>query len=144
MDQLLGVLIKKVNNDFQRYSELEAKRIGMTQVQMSIINFLDRHKNQGDLYQTDIEHEFNIQKSTATTLLKLMERKDLITRSASQKDSRYKKILLTKNANRYATRIDQFYQQNNKELRRVLGDKNTDAFVDSLYQIQKYFDDKLN
>lgn len=144
MDQLLGVLIKKVNNDFQRYSELEAKRMGMTQVQMSIINFLDRHRNQGDLYQTDIEHEFNIQKSTATTLLKLMEKKGLITRSASQKDSRYKKILLTKHANRYATRIDQFYQQNNKELRHVLGDKHTDAFVENLHQIQKYFDGKLN
>ncbi|KRK68193.1 hypothetical protein FC79_GL000727 [Lentilactobacillus buchneri DSM 20057] len=52
--------------------------------------------------------------------------------------------MLTKHANRYATRIDQFYQQNNKELRHVLGDKNTDTLVENLHQIQKYFDDKLN
>ncbi len=143
MNQLLGVLIKKLNNDFQRYSDLEAKKMGITQVQMSIINFLYRHRDQGDLYQTDIEHEFNIQKSSATTLLQLMERKSLITRSASKTDSRYKKILLTKKANRFATRIDQFYQQNNKELQNVLG-KNTDVFVQSLYQLQRYFEDKLN
>ncbi|WP_252898176.1 MarR family transcriptional regulator [Apilactobacillus ozensis] len=43
-----------------------------------------------ETFQKDIEEEFYIQKSTASVLLKRMENHNLITRSASLKDSRKK------------------------------------------------------
>lgn len=48
-----------------------------------------------EIFQRDIEREFNIAKSTATSILKLMEKKDLITRVSVEYDERLKKLCLT-------------------------------------------------
>ncbi|MBF5067176.1 MarR family transcriptional regulator, partial [Salmonella enterica subsp. enterica serovar Istanbul] len=90
MTDSIGILVKKLNNDLQRYADREAKQMGLTQVQMSIIDFLARNDSHRSLYQTDGEREFNIQKSSATALLQLMERKALIVRTPSKEDARYK------------------------------------------------------
>nr|WP_252892877.1 helix-turn-helix domain-containing protein [Lentilactobacillus otakiensis] len=75
MSEQIGILLKNINNDLGRYSDREAKKMGITQVQMSIIDFVYRNESKQELYQTDVEREFNIQKSSATALLKLMEKK---------------------------------------------------------------------
>ncbi len=75
MADQIGIMLKNLNNDLQRYSDREAKKMGITQVQMSIIDFIYRDEESRELYQTDVEREFNIQKSSATTLLQLMEKK---------------------------------------------------------------------
>lgn len=143
MEQIIfGALIKKLNNSFQRYSEREAHKVGITQAQMSIIDFLYRNEQQREIYQTDVEREFNIQKSSATALLKLMEKKGLIVRSPSKKDSRYKFILLTTKSRQLADHISAFYRENNEELQHVLGD-DTERFVDDLSKLQKYMDEQL-
>ncbi|HAJ53256.1 MAG TPA: MarR family transcriptional regulator, partial [Lactobacillus sp.] len=43
MTDSIGILVKKLNNDLQRYADREAKQMGLTQVQMSIIDFLSRN-----------------------------------------------------------------------------------------------------
>lgn len=48
--------------------------MGITQVQMSIIDFIYRNEANRELHQTDVEQEFNIQKSSVTALLQLMEK----------------------------------------------------------------------
>lgn len=51
-----------------------------------------------DIFQKDIEEEFSIRRSTATEILKLMEKKNLITREHVAYDARLKKIILTEKA----------------------------------------------
>lgn len=51
---------------------------------------------QKDIFQKDIEKEFNIRPSTATNMLKLMEKNGLIERKSCKEDARLKKIVLTK------------------------------------------------
>ncbi|GAA3194523.1 MarR family winged helix-turn-helix transcriptional regulator [Lentilactobacillus kefiri] len=131
MADQIGIMLKNLNNDLQRYSDREAKKMGITQVQMSIIDFIYRDEESRELYQTDVEREFNIQKSSATTLLQLMEKKDLIVRSPSNHDSRYKMILLTPKARHFAKRIRAFYDHNENDLRQVLGD-DVDSFIKNL------------
>ena len=70
-----------------------AQQYGLTSMQMSIIDFIGRHPDQS-ITQRDIEHEFNIQRSTATTMLQRMEKKHLIKRSVSTEDARQKKVEL--------------------------------------------------
>lgn len=143
MTPQIGILLKNLNNDLQRYSAIEAKKMGLTQVQMSIIDFVYRNEASRELYQTDVEHEFNIQKSSATTLLKLMEKKNLIVRSPSKTDSRYKTILLTAKPRKSAKRIRSFYSTNEEELRADLGPAK-DQFVTNLENLSNYMKDKLN
>ncbi|GAX06430.1 MarR family transcriptional regulator [Secundilactobacillus pentosiphilus] len=143
MEQIIfGALIKKLNNSFQRFSEREAHKIGITQAQMSIIDFLYRNERQREIYQTNVEREFNIQKSSATALLKLMEKKGLIVRAPSKKDSRYKFILLTTKSRQLADHISVFYQANNEELQQVLGD-HAKRFAEDLSKLQTYMDEQL-
>ncbi|WP_029607717.1 MarR family winged helix-turn-helix transcriptional regulator, partial [Lacticaseibacillus rhamnosus] len=131
----LGILVKKLNNDLQRYADREAKQLGLTQVQMSIIDFLARQGTKRPLYQTDVEHEFNIQKSSATALLQLMERKKLIVRVPSKQDGRYKAIQLTEKSQKVAAYIRHFFDQNDAFLRNELGG-NEEVVVTALKQLQ--------
>ena len=62
-----------------------------------IIGYL--YKNQDrDVYQKDLETEFQITRSTVTSILKLMEKKGYIERVSVEKDARLKKLVLTEKA----------------------------------------------
>ncbi|EPC73071.1 MarR family winged helix-turn-helix transcriptional regulator [Lacticaseibacillus paracasei] len=135
MTESLGILVKKLNNDLQRYADREARKIGLTQVQMSVIDFLAREGGNRDLYQTDVEQEFNIQKSSATALLQLMERKQLIVRLPSKQDGRYKRIDLTPKAQKEAAHIQAFFISNDASLRHALG-VDADRVIKALQHLQ--------
>lgn len=51
-----------------------------------------------DVFQRDIEKRFSIRRSTATEILNLMQKNELINRSAVESDARLKKITLTDKA----------------------------------------------
>lgn len=51
-----------------------------------------------DVFQRDFEARFSIRRSTATNILKLMEKNGLITRLPCENDARLKKIVLTQKA----------------------------------------------
>ena len=51
-----------------------------------------------DLYQKDIEEEFQVRKSTATGMLQLMEKKGFIYRESAKQDGRLKRIVPTDKA----------------------------------------------
>lgn len=93
MAQDSGRLLKKAANQLMRNFDKFAQQYGLTSMQMSIIDFIGRHPDQS-ITQRDIEHEFNIQRSTATTMLQRMEKKHLIKRSVSTEDARQKKVEL--------------------------------------------------
>lgn len=116
--------------------------MGLTQVQMSIIDFLYRNQSDRALYQTDVEQEFNIQKSSATTLLQLMEKKGLIHRVPSKTDSRYKVIQLTKKAQQSAKRGRTFYDATEQQLRTILGAQ-SDQFIQNLEILTREMKAKL-
>ena len=68
---------------------------GLTPAQNGILHFiLSRHKER-DLFQKDVEEEFNLRRPTATEILKLMEKRGLIYREEASHDARCKKIIAT-------------------------------------------------
>lgn len=69
----------------------------LTGIQIWVLNFLFRSAEK-DVYQWDVEREFNIRRSTATELLKAMEGGGLIRREPVDFDARLKKIVLTEYA----------------------------------------------
>lgn len=58
-----------------------------------------------DIYQKDIETKFNMKRSTATEILKLMENNGFIERHVDDKDARLKKIILTEKALDYVNYV---------------------------------------
>jgi DNA-binding MarR family transcriptional regulator len=65
-----------------------------TGMQGYILGFLGDHQQQ-DIFQRDIEAEFQIRRPTASRILQLMEKKALIERKSVSYDARLKKVVLT-------------------------------------------------
>lgn len=72
----------------------------LTPMQGRIIGFV-RH-SPGDVFQRDLEAEFEIRRSTASAILQGMERNGLLRREPVARDARLKKLVLTPSAVRYS------------------------------------------
>lgn len=96
----VAILIKILSNHIKRNLDCAAaqgplKNITGTQIQ--IIGYI-HHAAKSDVFQKDIETKYSIRRSTATGILQLMEKNDLITREPVEYDARLKKIMLTEKA----------------------------------------------
>ncbi|MEG2173925.1 MAG: MarR family transcriptional regulator [Oscillospiraceae bacterium] len=69
-----------------------AKRV--TGIHGWVLGYL-RANETHEIFQRDLEREFSVRRSTATTILQLMEKNGLITRSPVAYDARLKRIELT-------------------------------------------------
>ena len=95
---------RHIGNMFRILSNLIRRKIGNELIQSGselsgsqsrIISFLYRETQMRDVYQRDIEEEFDIRRSTVTSTLQLLEKNGYITRQSVDVDARLKKILLT-------------------------------------------------
>lgn len=91
----IGFAIKALSNQLQRSMDCRTGNHEITGMQAGVLDFVFRNQSKGDIFQKDIEAEFNIRGSTATGILSLMEKNGLIIREPVNYDARLKKIVLT-------------------------------------------------
>lgn len=115
MTQDNGRLLKKAANQLNRNFDQFAQQYGLTSMQMAIIDFIGRHEGRV-VTQRDIEHEFNIQRSTATTMLQRMEKKQLIVRQVLKDDARQKQVQLLPDAIKLENVVSQYMLKENERL----------------------------
>src|SRR5699024_12075049 len=95
--------------------------------QIQIIYYLaNSHDN---VYQRDIEKEFNIRRSTEINILKTMEKNNLIWRKSVKSDSRLKRIILSDKAKEMQDAIGKFMDENNQKILSTLGTIERHSFV---------------
>ena len=92
--QIVGYEIHTLDNMIGRIVKLLIEKNGITQMQSWIINYLYDHPEE-DVFQKDLESQFRIARSTATGILKLMEKKELLRREPVPSDARLKRLVLT-------------------------------------------------
>ena len=109
-----GGLLKQANNNMLRHLDQFAQQYDLTGNQMAIIDFITNHAKY-EVFQRDIEHEFEIQRSTTTVLLQRMEKKDLIERFTSLKDARQKAVALTDKAVKIASACQSYLRKEEEE-----------------------------
>lgn len=127
-------LIKVASNEISRGINTFAGKYGLTGTQVQIIYYLSSHSND-IIYQKNIESEFNIRRSTATNILKTMEKNDLIIRRVVQSDSRLKKIILSDKSKGMQDVIDKFMDENDQRILSTLGALERHSFVHALKKI---------
>ncbi|WP_125588397.1 MarR family winged helix-turn-helix transcriptional regulator [Companilactobacillus jidongensis] len=135
MDRLFGTVIKQANNAVNRNAEKFAQTLGLTSVQISIIDYVSRFEDEADVFQRDVEHEFNIRRATATSALKLMEERNLIVRVSVKRDARLKKIILTPKAYALAKQINSYFDITEQRIINSVGIENKDIFRNALKQV---------
>ena len=99
-------------------SDLFKTNPDLTNVKGWTMVFIYRMQEKGlEVYQKDIEQEFNISRSTATELLQNLEQNDFLTREVSLTDGRLKRIVLKDKAIKLQEAvIETFNQVENKLL----------------------------
>lgn len=93
----VGHALIALNNTLRRMAgrdQLEASGSRLTSMQVMILTYLDDHR-EIEVFQKDLEKIFRIRRSTATGILKVMEREGYLTRIPVARDARLKKLTLT-------------------------------------------------
>ncbi len=127
-------LIKIASNEISRGINTFAGKYGLTGTQVQIIHYL-ANTNKDNVYQKDIEQEFNIRRSTTTNILKTMEKDDLVIRRSSKNDSRLKRIILSDKSKEIQDTVDKFMDENDQKILSTLGTLERRSFVHALKKI---------
>ena len=129
-EKLVGFEIKTVHNllkrDFDKLP-IHDKFNNLTGVQKWVVAYLSEHEGQ-DVFQRDLEEEFSIRRSTATGILQLMEKNDLIIRQPVSYDARLKKLVLTKKASEIQNEIHKEIEKHDKKVREGITEEEVRSF----------------
>jgi DNA-binding MarR family transcriptional regulator len=100
-------------NKLRRCLDTSFTRIGLTGVQGAILYFIYTQKGRHDIFQRDIEMEFDIRRSSVTSVLQGLERSGFILRENVAEDARLKKLTLTAKAVKISEKIAEFIDKTN-------------------------------
>lgn len=89
-----------------------------------------------DIFQRDFEREFDIRRSTASSILSLMEKNGLITRQSVESDGRLKKIMLTDKAVDIHKRVEAAFDKMEEDIMKGISEEETEAFLKTLDRIK--------
>lgn len=135
----IGVEIKVLANLIGRcLNEIrfEDKCCDLTGPQCLILSYLYRHSNK-DIFQKDIELEFNVRRSSVTGLLKCLEANGFIERESVEHDARLKKIILTAKAYEYKNILENHVNELEKILTNNLSKQEIDDLIRIIGKIKK-------
>ena len=97
----VGLTMRILTNQLRRKieNEIAAQLPGeVTFWQGRVLGYIRKHSQDRDVFQKDIEQAFDIRRSTATGILQLLEKNELLIREPCVHDARMKKITLTPKA----------------------------------------------
>lgn len=108
-ERRVGIQIKTVNNSIKRFisNRPTTKLIDkLTGTNTWLLAFIAEQNAKGkDVFQRDIEETFGITRSCVSKVISLMEKKGFIERKEVSYDARLKKIVMTKEAAKYAEKM---------------------------------------
>ena len=136
----IGFEVKTLSNIIKRQFEEKARMKGLeglTGMQGWIIAYLYKHGRDKEIFQRDVEREFNIRRSTATGVLQLLEREGFITREAVAQDARLKSLKLTDKAVRAQETIIKNIRELEEQLAIGLTEEEINTLFDLLNRIKK-------
>ena len=116
--------IKRTNQEIKRYSNnqlsllLSQEECSITGMQGMIMHYLFSQPEGTEVFQRDLERQFNTGRSTVTGMLQLMEQNGLIQREGVPQDARLKKLVLTPKACRLQQEIHNTIVAVEEKLRR--------------------------
>lgn len=125
----IGKEIGNLSNHIKRTVDTKINAISgdLTGFQSRILHFIAYCGH--EVYQRDIEEEFEIRRSSVTSVLQTMERNGLIERVSVEQDARLKKIILTTKAKDLMRRIEEVINEFEDSLQNDLSDEEITIFI---------------
>jgi DNA-binding MarR family transcriptional regulator len=117
-----------IGNKVRRFLDASFARIGLTGPQGAILHFIYTQGKHRDIFQRDVEAEFDIRRSSVTSVLCGLEQSGFIRRENVEEDGRLKKLTLTDKAVKISKHIAELLDQTNKMLIKKLEKQDIDCF----------------
>ena len=138
----IGFEVKTLANMLRRQvDKLESNRgiDGVTGTQGRVIGFIVSKKGK-DVFQRDLEEEFSVRRSTATSILQLMERNGFIRREAVDYDARLKKLILTEKALALHKEIEKNLDETERLITKGVSDEELATFLAVIAKMKENLD----
>lgn len=101
----VGKLISIISHQMKRRRYFPKDEDDLTNMQKRVLHYIMMESLCRDIYQRDLEKEFQIRRSTATGVLQLLEKRGFICRESVEQDARLKKIVPTLKAQNIREKI---------------------------------------
>ena len=131
----IGKELGNLTNRIRRYIDNETAKYGMTHTQTMIIRFLKNNSDRA-VFQRDIEKEFDIRRSSVTSVLQLMEKNGFITRTASDSDARLKQIHLTDKGRTAVEKTRVALRKMDTKLSSCITEEEKELLFDVIYRLE--------
>jgi DNA-binding MarR family transcriptional regulator len=138
--KVVGFEIKVLSNLLKRAINKQiTKNYGqeLTGMQGMIIGYISHHSKERDIYQRDIETNFNIRRSSVTGILQTMEKNELLVRESVSHDARLKRLVLTDKAEKINKIIHQSITEVEDRLQQDLTEIELAQFFHTIEKIKK-------
>ena len=139
MDKVIGRDIKCVTNLLRRIhfaSPLFKECQNLTGMHGYVLGYLSRECVKRDVFQKDLEAVFEMRRSTASEILKLMEKNGLIIRTSMESDARLKKIVLTDKAKEFSSNIEREFANTEAKIVEGISEEEMASFSATLNKIK--------
>lgn len=93
MEKDCGLWINVLSHKLKKRMNANMQSLGITGVQSRVMHYILVKCADGPVFQRDVESAFGMSRSTATGILQLMEKNDLILRESVASDARLKSLI---------------------------------------------------
>lgn len=138
-DRQIGKRIRIISNQIRRIieKELSLRGTGISSTQSRIIGYLYRETKNRDIFQKDIEEEFDIRRSSVTSILQHLEKNGYITRESVANDGRLKKLVLSEKGISIHEMVFQVIQNTENNLNEDFSGEELDELLSLLDRVSK-------
>ncbi|MDV4152574.1 MarR family transcriptional regulator [Clostridium sp. AL.422] len=133
----VGKQINILSHKIKRRIGKVALEYGISGMQAKILGFIYTNSSKIDIFQKTIEEEFDIRRSSVTSVLTLMEKNELIKRVSVSEDARLKKIILTDKGIEINKLVYREIANIEETISNILSKEELDLFISNLEKLNK-------
>ena len=141
MEKDCGMWIHVLSHKLRKRMDANMQELGLTGVQSRVMRYILVKCADGPVFQRDVESAFGMSRSTATGILQLMEKNDLIQRESVERDARLKSLIPTEKAVRLDEKIGQYLHQTEQRLTRGMSSQQLAMFLETAAQMAANLDE---
>lgn len=136
-DKDAGRVIGMLSNQIKRQLDGIIINDTLTGMQGRFLHFILTRSDVQDLFQRDLEEEFNLRRSTATGILQLMEKGGLLYRESVDYDARLKKIVVTPKGKQRKAQVEESIRALEERLQRGISEEDMSVFYRVMEQMSR-------
>lgn len=124
-----GMIINKISHRLRRRSQAVQESIGISEAQGRILSYILAEGSRRNVYQKDIEKEFDLRPPTASSILRNLEKQEMISRVPDETDGRLKKLIFTEKADKIRLALEEEIVETERRLLDGITDEEQKMFL---------------